>query len=790
MRVYKKSFVAMSLAVAMSISGVAVYAKSNPTLSVQNKRIAIGERSQIVVKNAKKGATYQWTSSNKKVMTVNKKGIVTGKKLGTATITCTIRKGKEQTKQTITMQVVPLKQMKETDIVVGEKATLRNKQYKKVTYQWSSDQPSIVAVNKKGVITAKQSGTATVRCTIVTKKKSFIEQYTIKVNTKKIVVNQTQLNQALKNSKLSDIVIQTQKEENFTIPSGTYQNITLAVDAKNADINNYGRFSTIVIDDIKSDTWHEYAKGNTLQINAKNAHMIVEDTGSVEAVVLNQKDAKSVLEVHGELKKVEVAQVGEVQILGHTKTNIAVEMKGEAEGTKLTSALPVKVTTPVKVDITLEKGAEQSTLEVTKEVDITVKNNTESNISIQAPTGNKNVASGQTSESNTTQTETPSTNTGGSVGGSSGSSMEDTTPSPSQPKPTVMELSKLQEILDATETEVYTLNAYVTIPDNETLTIPEGKTLNIIDGGKISVEKGGNIENKGQLVTSEKQITGITTLALKERTMIQSATKIDIDDDGNIFVASGSSIKLGQLEDISQTDGQAILCYPGGTVFVGEKQYIGSNEEALIQFHKDSKKTECVGFSRNGDGKVCLFVIGDVQIPNDTAANALDCLLIIKGDSNPQNASKLTIPNMNVIDPESGSIHVESNATFIIGNKTYFAPSGVENSVFNVTNESVYNNSKGLTLYYIATSEDNTTKDRLIFWICGEITMNEALPQQYVYCMTRGAYSGELTLNLTSEAEELEVSKDWIVKKEHFHSNYVGNENNDVTWQLNDSSNS
>ena len=120
-------------------------------------------------KSANKGVTYK--SSNKKVATVTKKGVVKGVKKGTAKITVT---SKKNTKKSATIQVqvkaaavskVALNQT-EAAIKAGEKLTLQatvtagKKACKKVV--WSSSDKKVVKVTKKGVVKAVAAGTATV----------------------------------------------------------------------------------------------------------------------------------------------------------------------------------------------------------------------------------------------------------------------------------------------------------------------------------------------------------------------------------------------------------------------------------------------------------------------------------------------------------------------------------------------------------------------------------------------------------------------------------------------------
>lgn len=115
-------------------------------------------------------AVKNWSSSNKKIVTVNKNGKITGKKAGTAVITVTTKKG-ATAKVTVT---VKKKVVKCTNLKADKKSlTLKKgKSYQlkvtktpvttleKVTYK--SSNKKVATVNGKGKITAKKAGNATI----------------------------------------------------------------------------------------------------------------------------------------------------------------------------------------------------------------------------------------------------------------------------------------------------------------------------------------------------------------------------------------------------------------------------------------------------------------------------------------------------------------------------------------------------------------------------------------------------------------------------------------------------
>lgn len=142
---------------------------------------------KIKVTMANGDSIKSWKSSNKKIVTVNKKGVIkAGKKNGTAKITVTLASGKKATLkvkvQSPRVNTTKIKGLKsKVSLKKGEKLTLKPAispltSQDKVTY--TSSNKKVATVSKKGVITAKKKGT--VKITVKSGKKS----YTVKVKVK------------------------------------------------------------------------------------------------------------------------------------------------------------------------------------------------------------------------------------------------------------------------------------------------------------------------------------------------------------------------------------------------------------------------------------------------------------------------------------------------------------------------------------------------------------------------------------------------------------------------------
>lgn len=139
------------------------------TLNRSSYNLGIGKKVTLkatVKSNYSTKQTLKWTSSNVKIATVNSKGVVTGKKLGTVTIKCSATDGSGEyatCKIRVVRQVTKVKLNKTTiKMYVGKttkiKATVSpsNATFKSVN--WSSSNSSIASVDSNGNITAVAVG--------------------------------------------------------------------------------------------------------------------------------------------------------------------------------------------------------------------------------------------------------------------------------------------------------------------------------------------------------------------------------------------------------------------------------------------------------------------------------------------------------------------------------------------------------------------------------------------------------------------------------------------------------
>ncbi len=361
-----KSLLALAVVAVMVMLSVLIipptvaHAASKPVLTKTTLNIIEGNSYDINIKNKITGSTYTWTSSNKKVATVNKVGLVKGIKKGEATITCTVKAPKKT--YTLTCKVSVLEEA--SDFFINNKVTVLNlgqvydlnrtliPATSNEKTKWTSSNKKIANPDKNGKFTALKTGTVTITATTTSGLKDSV---TIKVVDKAgIVTNQKEL-EALLGTGVGTITIKTLAEVSLTIPKGDYKTTKLVVDAPNADITNKGVFKSIDIKSIKSSTWLEEAIGNLLNILASNARVIIAD-GAGASISIQGDATKVTIENNGYVEEIVIDNAASIVITGTSKELIPVI--ANVLNANITSDIPLDVTSNQKITLVLLSGAE------------------------------------------------------------------------------------------------------------------------------------------------------------------------------------------------------------------------------------------------------------------------------------------------------------------------------------------------------------------------------------------------------------------------------------------------
>ena len=151
----KSKILSLLLAMALLLSMCAIPVQAADTLQNQTKKVVMVVGQKTTIKTPVK---MTFKSSNPKVAAVNSNGKVTAKAKGNATVTA------KTSKVTWTYKIkVEKPKLSNTRLSVYTKTSKQLKlkgTSRKVT--WSSSAPSVVSVNKKGKITARRTGKATI----------------------------------------------------------------------------------------------------------------------------------------------------------------------------------------------------------------------------------------------------------------------------------------------------------------------------------------------------------------------------------------------------------------------------------------------------------------------------------------------------------------------------------------------------------------------------------------------------------------------------------------------------
>ena len=332
------------------------------------RTILVGKSYDFDIENKQPKSTYQWESSDKKVATVNKEGVVKAHKTGSTKITCKIKTGKSSTilEAKVFVEKPSKKPATKVDInnkiqsmAVGESYSLNCTYTPKEasdSVNWTSSDTSVAQVNDNGVVTALKKGKVTIKATTVNKSRT--DKVTInvtpevKVPPEVKVSSERELEQALKAGKARKIIIDSKKVIKLTIPQGDYSGQELIVDAPKASIHNYGVFKKVTIRALKDHQWHEFAKGNKINV-CESAYITVEEDADCE-IIVDKSNAKLELTLNG-IAKIDVLKPCKISCKGTTEDLPKLNVK--SSGVKINTKIALQIEASHKAELKLETEA-------------------------------------------------------------------------------------------------------------------------------------------------------------------------------------------------------------------------------------------------------------------------------------------------------------------------------------------------------------------------------------------------------------------------------------------------
>ena len=282
-----------------------------PALSQKKLNVTVGSKATVKLHGTKIKSV---SSSNKKVATVTKKGVITGKKTGKCTVTFKGANGKSY-KCTVTVNVAT---------------------------------------------TATPAPTATPTPTPITQQ---------------VVSTQAELNAALASSNpdLKEVVIEQSGASSFEIPKEDKSDLTLVVNAPNGEVVNNGNFKEIVIKAIASNTFIEKATGNNIIFQAATGRVAIDEGASANIEVNKGESEAPKLDLvnNGTVSELTLSTKADVNVSGkNTAAAIPVTSTASAGGSTISTSQNLNLKAESKVELTLNAGAENTTATVSDAANI------------------------------------------------------------------------------------------------------------------------------------------------------------------------------------------------------------------------------------------------------------------------------------------------------------------------------------------------------------------------------------------------------------------------------------
>ena len=161
-RLAKRMIITMVMLTMLMLTGTTVYAAKKVTIKASNVSMTSTQKKQLKVTTSPSKAKLTYTSSDSSIVAVSSKGLLTGKKAGTAKVTIkAAKKGSYQANtRTITVTVKKtVNSVTALDLKVKVGTTVSAQAKGKTPLSYTSGAPEIFTVDKNGKITGVSAGT-------------------------------------------------------------------------------------------------------------------------------------------------------------------------------------------------------------------------------------------------------------------------------------------------------------------------------------------------------------------------------------------------------------------------------------------------------------------------------------------------------------------------------------------------------------------------------------------------------------------------------------------------------
>lgn len=364
---------------------ITIHSASSPSLSATSVKIPIGGTYNLNIKNKINYATYQWSSSNTKVATVDSKGNVKGINKGTADIICTITSDEDVYRLYCNVTVIKPATIfrianKVSVLNLGQEYTVQGVIGPKSSddeITWTSSNKDIASPNKEGKFVAFKEGTVTIVGTTISGKQ---DSMTFRVVDRDGVVSTQEKLEELLHGGAKRITLKTDEAVKINIPEGDYSDKYLFIEAPQADITNSGVFAAIEIRKTSTKNgWLENAVGN--QLNVLGGCRIVVSPFAEANINVDQPGEKLYLENYGRITEMLVKKTSYIEVTGSTKNFIPVTI--DVADITLSSTVPLNVLCMKKANLELSSAGGKSIIRAATESAIpSIKSNYYFNVAV------------------------------------------------------------------------------------------------------------------------------------------------------------------------------------------------------------------------------------------------------------------------------------------------------------------------------------------------------------------------------------------------------------------------
>ena len=317
-------------------------------------------------------------TSNSKVATVTKKGVVKAVGVGKATITLT---DPDKKKYTCAVTVTPPPFVAVTSVTVlagdGEMTVGDSQRLETViapnnatnkALTWSSSDSTLASVDDSGLVTALLPGTVVITAAATDGSGVSASCQVTVESTSVIVGSVAELEVAAADGNITEIVLASNTSGRMIIPEGVYEDKELVVDVPNGEVENNANWKQITIKAISPNTYIENTQGNTIFFAAPNGTLtltelaqatisVVGDAGSSRSLTVIDNSSANLVSL------LRLLTTTNLTITGNNNNLVEVNVDQGAQGSQVETTKKVSMTVRAAgVRLVLESGGEDSSV--------------------------------------------------------------------------------------------------------------------------------------------------------------------------------------------------------------------------------------------------------------------------------------------------------------------------------------------------------------------------------------------------------------------------------------------